>query len=45
MEDSIDYLNDILPTEAFIMVDNIIAPLKNEYLREKAKTLAFKYRF
>jgi hypothetical protein len=42
-EKSINYLNDILPTESFILMENTIAPLKNEYLREKASELMFKY--
>lgn len=43
LEKSLEYLNDILPTDAFIIIGNTIAPLKNEYLREKAKELTFKY--
>jgi hypothetical protein len=43
IEKSLNYLNDILPTESFILMDNLIAPLKNDYLREKASELMFKY--
>lgn len=43
IEKAISYLNDILPTESFIIMKNAIAPLKNEYLREKSKELMFKY--
>ncbi|MBM7585799.1 hypothetical protein JOC86_002341 [Bacillus pakistanensis] len=43
IEKSINYLIDILPMESFIVIGNAIAPLKNEYLREKANELMFKY--
>lgn len=43
IEKSLDYLNDILPTESFLLMGNTIAPLKNEFLREKANELMFKY--
>lgn len=43
MEKSIDYLNDILPTESFIIMEDTIAPLRGEFLRERANELMFKY--
>jgi hypothetical protein len=43
IEQSLNYINDILPTEAFIIMGNVVAPLKSEYLREKANELMFKY--
>ncbi|CAM5580762.1 hypothetical protein SAFG77S_09093 [Streptomyces afghaniensis] len=42
-EKSLRYLNEILPTEAFLLMDRVIAPLKNEFLREKSNQLMFKY--
>lgn len=42
-EKTIRYLNDILPTASFLLMKNIITPLKNEFLRETAKELMFKY--
>lgn len=42
-EVALDYLSDIVPNDAFITVGDTIAPLKNEYLREKANELMFKY--
>ncbi|MEK5272596.1 hypothetical protein NSR00_17945 [Aeribacillus sp. FSL K6-8394] len=43
IEKAISYLNDILPTESFMIMRDAIAPLKKEYLRETAKELMFKY--
>ncbi|MBO1515676.1 DUF6414 family protein [Metabacillus bambusae] len=43
IEKSMDYLTDILPTNSFIVMENTIAPLKDDYLREKANELMFKY--
>lgn len=43
IEKALKYLEDILPTQSFILMDNIIVPLKNECLREKSSELMFKY--
>ncbi|MDL5023339.1 DUF6414 family protein [Bacillus velezensis] len=42
-EKTLMYLNDILPTESFLLMKNILTPLKNKFLRESAKELMFKY--
>lgn len=43
LKDVLDYLNEILPTKSFIKMNNILAPLKNQYLREKSSELMFKF--
>lgn len=43
IEDILVYLKDILPNSSFILMDGIIAPLKDEFLREKGNELSFKY--
>lgn len=40
---SLNYLNDILPTNSFIKMNTVIAPLKENYLRENTSELMFKY--
>ncbi|WP_437828914.1 DUF6414 family protein [Niallia taxi] len=42
-EKTLEYLGGILPTEAFLKMDNTISPLKQEFLREKSQQLMFKY--
>ncbi|WP_028778875.1 DUF6414 family protein [Shimazuella kribbensis] len=39
----IRYLKNIFPSKFLIKIDNCIAPLKEEYLRENTKELNFKY--
>jgi hypothetical protein len=43
VKNALEYLTGILPTESFILMENLIAPLKNEFLREKSNELMFKY--
>jgi hypothetical protein len=40
---ALSYLSKILPTDSFVLMNKIISPLKNEYLREKPQELLFKY--
>lgn len=42
-EETLKYLNEILPTNSFIRMQHILAPLKNNFLREKSNELMFKY--
>lgn len=39
----IEYVSNLLPTNAFIKVNNFVIPLKNSCLRERADELNFKY--
>lgn len=43
VEKMLKYLKDILPNSTFLLGDGFIAPLKEEFLREKGKELSFKY--
>src|SRR5690606_9943566 len=43
INESLVYLNEILPTESFVKMHNVIAPLKYDFLREKSSELMFKY--
>lgn len=43
MAKAINYLNDILPNESFMVLGKSLAPLKSEFLRETSKELMFKY--
>ncbi|MFG3612422.1 DUF6414 family protein [Rummeliibacillus stabekisii] len=42
-EMAIQYLSDITPTDSFLLIEDIISPLKSEFLREPGDQLAFKY--
>ena len=39
----IEYVSNLLPTNAFIKANKFVIPLKNNYLRERADELNFKY--
>lgn len=43
VEKMLKYLKEILPNSTFLIGDGIIAPLKEEFLREQGKELSFKY--
>lgn len=43
VEEAIDYLNDFLPTQAFLLAGSAILPLKSDCLRERSELLSFKY--
>lgn len=43
LSSGLEYITDILPSESFLMADNIFVPLKDEFLRESSKDLTFKY--
>lgn len=39
----LEYISYILPSESFLIAENILLPLKPEFLRESSKYLTFKY--
>lgn len=43
LENALSYIIDILPTVSYLIGDNILVPLKKDYLREGSKDLTFKY--
>lgn len=43
LESALNYITDIIPTVSYLVGDNILVPLKKDYLREESKDLTFKY--
>lgn len=43
LEKALNYLMALLPNESFLLMENALAPLKKNYLRESANELMFKY--
>jgi len=39
----LEYISDILPSDSFLLADNLLLPLKSSFLRESSKDLTFKY--
>lgn len=43
LNEALDYLVDVLPSNAFLLAKGMIVPLKPDFLRESSKDLTFKY--